>query len=80
MSAVVPDDPLARSRLSLAASTVPGISPRLRALHLGVARLCLEKAKTETERLELLVRAREAELERTTTVEQLEIDIDGGAP
>jgi hypothetical protein len=79
MSAEVPDDPLARSRLALAASTAPGISPRLRALHLGVSRLCLEKAKTETARIELLVHAREEELTRTTTVEQLEIAIDGGA-
>lgn len=72
-------DPLLRCSIALDSSRAPRVSVLIQSVHVGVARLCLEKARREAERLELLVVEREEEIAAMKRVEQAEVAIDEGA-
>lgn len=73
----IPNDPIARARISLAASGAP-VSRVVKLLHLGVARNNVEKAKKEIAAVELLLSAQEKAAGDAARVEQIALALDEG--
>lgn len=74
----IPRDPIARAKVSLAASS--RAAPAVRLLHLGVARNNVEEAKRELEEVERLLAAKEQEIARVVRVDQLTMTLDERKP